>query len=360
MGTIEVLGKWNLGKNAFETEFDSSLMGKSFGIATYEPIKNNDSDEFDYIIVCTGCRIENFTKDFTTIKESHSGVSKIIDFFADRRRNVIIKLVMLDKDAPLRNQGRLLSRQIDLWASLPETKSINILGHSKASVMCFDMLKYFRNPLSYSKTNLFTTCTPFDGTITASPDMLIKRIEDVFREKIPSNALVNFLMKAVIQFNDSMNSYSHMDFDIATPGSISPDYMHLYDPKLIENIFSAENLEALNKINSYTNFCTKIDGDTLKECIRTGNYIGVGLCLADAVVFDEPSDGLVAYESQRLVEKHILNKDFKSILLRSSHHAIMSSMRLTRDVMDVLEDTLENGEEIKQYKLCERRVWGCS
>ena len=50
MGTIEVLGKWNLGKNAFETEFDSSLMGKSFGIATYEPIKNNDSDEFDYLI----------------------------------------------------------------------------------------------------------------------------------------------------------------------------------------------------------------------------------------------------------------------------------------------------------------------
>ena len=360
MGTIEILGKWNNETSKFETSFDLSLSGTAFGVATYEPIKNVASDEYDYIIICSGCRIENFSKDFIGVKESHSGISKFIDYFSNQKRNVIIKLVMLDKDAPLKEQGKLLASQIDLWVGMPEVKTVNVLGHSKAAVMCFDMPKYFRNPLSYSKTNLYTTCSPFNGTIMACPDKLIRKIESVFRERIPSQLLVDFLMKLVISFNDSMNSYSHMDFDITPLGHISQEYMHLYDPSLIENIFSVENLDAINRIGSYTNFCTKIDNNTLGECLRTANYLGVGLCLLDAVVFDEPSDGMVAYSSQRLVDKHILNRDFKSVSLVSSHHAFLKSMRLTRSVMNVMEETLEMQEEIKQYRLCEKRIWGCS
>jgi len=360
MGTIEILGKWNSEKNVFETSFDPSLAGTSFGIATYEPIKNIDGEEFDYIVISSGCRIENFTKDSRTINESHSAISKFIDFFANQKRNVLIKLIMLDKDDPLKEQGKLLASQIDLWASLPETKSINFLGHSKAAIMSFDMLKYFKNPLSYLKTNLYTTCAPFTGTIIASPDKITQRIEASLKERIPSKLLIDMLMKIVNYINDSMSSYSHMDFDIAPPGSISPEYMHLYDPSFITDIFSENNLNALSRLKSYTNICTKIDDGTLKDCIATANYVGVGLCLLDELVFDEPSDGFVTYSSQRLVEKHVLNREFKSVLLRSSHHGFMTSMRLTRDVMGVMEENLEMQDEIKQYRLCEKRIWGCS
>ena len=92
MGRVKTIAKYDLKKQAWNFNFSEEERGKAFSIASYKRITNNDSNKFDYIIFSDGCRLEDYSKDFKTIKESKSGIDKIIKFFEGSDRNIVIKL----------------------------------------------------------------------------------------------------------------------------------------------------------------------------------------------------------------------------------------------------------------------------
>lgn len=104
MGNIEVIGKYNLDDNKwiFGNNENNDI---SLAVANYEYIRNNDSTKYDYIIYCYGSRVENHSRDAYNIKEKQAYVNNIINYFKSKNHNIIIKFVMLDKDAPLKRMA---------------------------------------------------------------------------------------------------------------------------------------------------------------------------------------------------------------------------------------------------------------
>jgi len=349
MGKITFLSKWDLLKNKWKLSSIDEI-GKSFGIVDYDYIQNRKDKEYDVIIFCTGCRIENVSKDNISVKDSKNGIKRSLDFFQNSDKNVRVKLLLNDNDAPLINQGMFFASLVDRLSSDSEINSINIVGHSKAAIMTFDMMKYLKKPVSLEKTNLFTLSAPFNGTLMASPKIVFPLIEDIIKTKIPNSFIADKTFDEIIKMYKNISSYSHMDFDIAMKGGIPDDLFHLYDPTLIENIFSKENIEAINLINCYKNICTCIDESTFKKCIKSLDFTGMGLCILDSLLFEEVSDGLVALSAQRMIENYTDDINFESILLSSAHHGSLNSPYAANDIFRIVDDTLSEQQEIRNFQ----------
>lgn len=345
MGTIESIGRWDLEHNLWITP-NKEMYGKSFAIANYSPIQNNEHSEYDYFILCEGVRVENGSSDNKTIKESYGGVSTLIKQFEGYSRNIIIKQIMCDNDAPLSQQGALLATQINQIAPNPYINSINVLGHSKCAVMCFDMIKHLHE-VSLSKTNLYTNSTPFQGTLLASPKLLFEDLESVVNSKINNSFISKKVIDIIRTIYPLISSNSHMDYDISLPNGIPEEFLHLYDPLLIENIFSEENLNAIQRLHSYHNVYTKIDKNTLRTAIKECNFAGIGLYILDELLFNKGSDGFVTFDSQSSIERHI---PVNSIYLQASHHGLFTSTSLISDYMHRIKDNLDEDEEKRLFK----------
>ena len=66
MGTIDIFAKWDLEKNEWVQSSDLKDRGRSFAIASYKRIIN-DNGKINYIIIDQGSRVEDHSKDFSTI-----------------------------------------------------------------------------------------------------------------------------------------------------------------------------------------------------------------------------------------------------------------------------------------------------
>lgn len=344
MGKIDNFYKWDLTTNSWAEADTKEAKGKSFSVTSYDPIINNDSYDCHYVILCLGCRVENYTKNPSFMKDKNSHVDDVLSFFAGSKHNIIVKLILVDNDAPLREQGKIVAHYIDSISPTPHIKSINVVGHSKGSIMCFDMIKYLTRKSSYRKTNLFTIATPFKGTLVASPKLLYPTFKKVIFSKVTNPTLAESLYQLATYGYTKICSNSHMDYDIALKDGILQTDLALYDPTLLENIFSKENIAASKAINSYQNICTRIDQDTLSEAKRHGDLTGIGLCISDDILFEgTTSDGMVPLDTQRSIEEHY-DEPFKSHLLRSAHHSIMSNPRISKDILQIVKDTIEENE----------------
>lgn len=344
MGTIDVIAKWDLEKNCWNTNPDINQYGRSFAMASYERIINN-AGKINYIIMAQGSRVEDHSKNGLEIKEKKLRVDYMLSHYKNRNENYDIKIFLMDADAPIIEDARLFAKYIDSLAVMPNTNTINIIGLSKCSAMSFYVPQFFLRPESYEKTNLYNIASPYTGTKLASPLVFYPELQNVIADKVGDNKLSLLIYNCLVNMYEKISSNSHMDYDIAIPNGIPTSKFDVYDKSFIENIFSQENINAVKKLNSFKNLVTGIDSSTLKEAIKTMNFVGIGLCLLDDIFFDNKSDGMVYVDAQRKVEEVL---ELQSYRLESSHHDVNSNIRVFSNILGVVDDTIEEANERKR------------
>lgn len=368
MGKVEIIGKWNLDNEVWEQPKFKREKGRSFSFANYNSIilskkdgshliktvpemlqynKNKVSGKgFNYVIIAPGVRLEDCSNDFETTRDSYANMGRIVEYFEKSDENVIVKMFLMDADAPIDEDAKKMAQYIDILASNPSTDTISLVGLSKCATMSFNTPKYFKNPNSFIKTNIYTIATPYNGTKLASPKIFYLEIKRFITSLFGDNSFTEKIYNMVIKLYESISSNSHMDYDIAIPGEVYEKMMPYYDPSFIKNMFSSANIDSISKVNTYHNMVTGIDEKTMNEAIIHGDITGIALCLLDKFFFDEPSDGMVAVSSQRLVERKV--ERMHSHKLISSHHNINSCLRVLNDVLHVVDDTIgEQNEKIR-------------
>ena len=333
MGKIDIIAKWDLEKNKWTQSSDLKDIGRSFAIANYKKIIN-DNGKINYIIIDQGSRVEDHSKDFFNIKETEVGIDNVISHYERCNGNYDIKLFLMDADAPIIEDAKLFANYVEKLASLPNTNSVNIVGLSKCSVMNFYVPRFFKNSDTYKKTNIYNIASPYEGTKFASPKIFYPEIKRVFKSDILCNTLVKNIYEKI-------SSNSHMDYDIAIPGGIPAEKLHIYDESFIKNLFCTDNVEAVKRLNSFKNILTSIDSNVRKEAIKTLNFYGIALCLFDKMFFDGKSDGMVYTSSQRKVEDVL---DIKSYSIKS-HHDVNSNIRAFNEVLGIVDDTIDEFDD---------------
>jgi len=344
MGKIQVFGKWNLEKGIWVKNPDEKEFGRSFALANYDRIINDDG-KINYIIFTHGSRVEDHSKNFFDIKEKKAGINNILSHYQNSNGNYDIKLFLMDADAPIIEDAKMLAGYIDHLASLPTTNSINIIGLSKCCVMNFYIPRFFNSHVTFDKTSIYNVAAPYDGTKLASPLIFYPEVKNLISSKISNERLSNLIYEKLINFYESISSNSHMDYDIAIPGGIPESKKHVYDESLIRDVFCEDNVTAVKKLNSFKNFLTGIDSNTLKEAISTMNFTGIGLCILNDLFFDKKSDGMIYVSSQQQVDDVV---GVKSYRLVSAHHDVSSNPRVMNDVLSVIDDTI--GELDEKHK----------
>ena len=333
MGKIDIIAKWDLEKNKWTQSSDLKDIGRSFAIVNYKKIIN-DNGKINYIIIDQGSRVEDHSKDFFNIKETEVGIDNVISHYERCNGNYDIKLFLMDADAPIIEDAKLFANYVEKLASLPNTNSVNIVGLSKCSVMNFYVPRFFKNSDTYKKTNIYNIASPYEGTKFASPKIFYPEIKRVFKSDILCNTLVKNIYEKI-------SSNSHMDYDIAIPGGIPAEKLHIYDESFIKNVFCTDNVEAVKRLNSFKNILTSIDSNVRKEAIKTLNFYGIALCLFDKMFFDGKSDGMVYTSSQRKVEDVL---DIKSYSIKS-HHDVNSNIRAFNEVLGIVDDTIDEFDD---------------
>ena len=333
MGKIDIIAKWDLEKNKWTQSSDLKDIGRSFAIANYKKIIN-DNGKINYIIIDQGSRVEDHSKDFFNIKETEVGIDNVISHYERCNGNYDIKLFLMDADAPIIEDAKIFANYVEKLASLPNTNSVNIVGLSKCSVMNFYVPRFFKNSDTYKKTNIYNIASPYEGTKFASPKIFYPEIKRVFKSDILCNTLVKNIYEKI-------SSNSHMDYDIAIPGDIPAEKLHIYDESFIKNVFCTDNVEAVKRLNSFKNILTSIDSNVRKEAIKTLNFYGIALCLFDKMFFDGKSDGMVYTSSQRKVEDVL---DIKSYSIKS-HHDVNSNIRAFNEVLGIVDDTIDEFDD---------------
>lgn len=346
MGKIEAISKWNLDKNVWDDICDNTNRGRSFAFANYIDA-NLSCPNIDYIIFASGTRVEDWSNDYINIKDKKLRMDKWIDFFSNTSKDICLKQFLMDADAPILEDAKLLARIIDSLSIMPNTRSINVIGLSKCGAMVFNMPKYFKQISSFSKTNIYTIATPFIGTKIASPKIFYPELKQIIESKLGKTHISNFVYQELISFYSKISSNSHMDYDIAKLGGIPDDKLNVYDRTLVENMFSSNNLNSITKLNSYKNLVTGIDTKTLRESIKTLDFAGIGLCIMNDLFFDERSDGMVEVSSQKIIDSRMHN--MKSHIIPSSHHSIYTNNRVISEILHIVNDTIDEQDERLSY-----------
>lgn len=331
MGTIDIFAKWDLEKNGWTQSDNLKDIGRSFAIASYKRIIN-DNGKINYIIIDQGSRVENHSEDFSNIKETEVRIDNVISHYERCNDNYDIKLFLMDADAPIIEDAKLFAKYVESLALLPNTNSVNIVGLSKCSVMNFYVPRFFKNSETFKKTNVYNIASPYDGTKFASIKMFYPEIRKKFK------VLSDFIIKNAYE---GISSNSHMDYDIAIPGGIPEEKLHLYDENFIKNVFCTDNVEAVKRLNSFKNILTSIDSSVIKEAIMTGNKQGILMCIFNEMFFEGKSDGMVLTSSQRKVEDVL---DIKSYSIKS-HHDVNSNIRAFNEVLEIVDDTIDEFDD---------------
>ena len=314
MENVEFISKWNLADNVWEHTANYNLRKKAFSIVSCGEIKNNESDDFEYIIVADGTRLENHSKSIKFAKNDLV-MSNIINFYRNKKGNYKFKLILLDNDAPLREESKWIANYLDLLTYDKLVTNISYIGISKCGVMAFDLIKYIRLKETLDKLSVFSISSPYEGTIMASPLYLKKELFKILEVRISSPALRKVIFDSLMLFLERISSNSHMDYDIGIPGGVED--LSKYDPEFIKRIFEQRNILAAKSVCKYQNICTVIREETLKNIIDERSAVGLGVYLLNKYLFNGESDGLVLLSSQRKMDNYINDS---SVTIASVHN----------------------------------------
>ena len=346
MGKVEFARKWDDKKKIWDMYPQLDKVGRSFSVVNYDTIINGDG-KINYIIINHGSRVEDHSKDYINVKNREVRIDQVISHYEKCNGNYNVKLFLLDADAPLIEQSKLLASYIEFLASLPNTNSVNLIGLSKGSIVNFYVPSFMSNLESFSKVNIYNVAAPYTGTKLASPLVFYPEVEKLISSKINNPKLASLIYRKLIDIYEGVSSNSHMDYDIAISGGIPESKQHLYDEGFIRDVFSDKNIDAIKKLQNFKNFVTGIDKNTLKEAISTMNLSGIGLCILDDLFFDNKSDGMIYVDSQRKIESMM---DISSYKLVSSHHDVCTNLRVMNDILWVVDDTILESDEKRKIK----------
>lgn len=347
MKNVESVAKYSLDKDEFIFDVPAAERGTAYSIASFEDIINDEeSDSFDYIIFIDGYRLENVTNNYDTVKDSKTAVKNILDYYKRQKRNVRLKQIFVDKDAPLEKDAILLANLVDKNSVMDNCKSVNVIGHSKGGTVAFNMPKYYVEPISFKKTNLYTVAVPFSGCIMASPKLFYPSIKSLIFKAIPNTDLAEKVYNKVVEFYESISSNSHMDNDVAKENGVFEKYADRYDINYVRNMFNLKNINAIKKLNHYQNIQTGIDDKTLLDSIIKGDFISIGLCLVDKYLIYELSDGFVEVSSQKAVEDKI---EQGNTTFTSTTHNLLMQRKNTDKLCQIIEDTLLESEAREDF-----------
>lgn len=210
------------------------------------------------------------------------------------------------------------------------------MGVSKCGAMSFYTPRFFKKAQSFDKTSIFNVAVPYQGTKFASPKIILSEARKYTKKLFGDTPIAKLVFRKLKNEYLSGCSYSHMDYDIALQGTIGGIQKALYDQNFIKNMFCSENIDAIKEINSFQNFTTQIDEQTLPEAIRTLNTWGISLCILNEIFFKGEADGLVPFESQKSVDDYIQKE---SIQLQS-HHDINTNIRACNQILEEIDKTL--------------------
>lgn len=341
MGYINPIAKWDLKRNEWDYNIKYEDVGRSYSFINF----NDESEDVNYIIFSPGVRVENATKKDRSFKINYLNMNNILKYFNNKKENYNIKLQLMDADAPIIEESKLLANYIDSISSSNNTKSITLVGYSKCGVMNTYVPSFFKNDDSFKKTNIINAAAPYKGTIMASNSLIFKRFYSGVKEKIKNTSIANILSKKFKKFYESTSSNSHMDYDISLPNGISEDKKDLYDENFIKNVFREENISSLKKIKSFTNVSTGVDENTLKEAIKYFDIENIELFLMSKYILKDENDGIVPLESQLEIEKYM---NIKSRNISSCTHNIHSNKRCLNEILSIIDETINNKKYIKR------------
>lgn len=333
MKTIIPFKKYNLGTKTFEEVVTSDDRKKALSYIEKKLVYDENDESFDYIILASGNKVIDISKDCENPYKQYDYVENICRYFKDKKKNCIIIHILVDMDAPLAEEAKLIAEKVDEIASYETTNTINLIGHSKCGTMFFNMPKYFQNEESYKKSNIYTSAAPFQGCLIASPKFFLKQVKESINSALPS-PLNTLVYKALKKHYRNVHSNSHMDYDISRVGYAAENY----DPDFIAGMFDYENIEAMKRVNFYHNFTTGIDNKSLIKALRRLDYLSIGLCLMDKFFMNETTDGFIEVSSQESVIKHL---DVPTKKISSATHFYLSHDDEVGVILDVVNETID-------------------
>lgn len=330
-GSVRDLKKYDIEAKAWRECRSDSEKGSCASIVEYKPVLRRSEEEVNYVIIACNKTLESIatnrektlesiTTNYDTVSGSVFSMDRVYEYFSNQSKNYRLQLFLVDADAPLREDAKLLAEQIDIIATNPNTKSVSLIGISECGAMSFYVPSFFKSEDSFKKTNVVTVGTPFNGTITHSPARIYELIKDKIISMFGDTDFSENLSKRIIPIYREMRINSHRFYDVAVINGIPHRKMEFYDASFIREIFSAKNLYAIKKVRSYKNFVLQINKEIVMEALKKRNMTSLKYCLMDRILFDgKKSDGIVPVDSQQSVKEFLGNIGVPEVLYATNN-----------------------------------------
>ena len=135
------------------------LYGRSFAIAEYDKIINDEKGKINY------SRVEDHNKNFKTINEKEVRIDNVLTYFSKKNENYDIQLFLIDADALIIEDSKFLANYMDFLAELSNTNS----KHSEIIKMwCYEFLYtkliHFYESISIN-SHILTSIIPVNSRI---------------------------------------------------------------------------------------------------------------------------------------------------------------------------------------------------
>ena len=310
-----------------------NLDNKSFSIVKKIITNDEKNLRFDYIMIINGNRAVDISNDGLHPYSRANLAERIGNYYSKKKNNVIIEQILLDNEAPLIVEARMIANRVDTLSRSGRINTVNLIGHSKGGTILFNAAKFFKSVSAFKKTGIITSASPFKGCLIASPSFFLKKVQKAIYAHLPE-PISRYAYEALTNFYNSEYTYSHMDNDIALPGYASDKY----DPDYIAGMFSQDNIAAINRLEYYHNITTGIDEGTLFDSLRRRDFAGVGMYLIDKYFMDERTDGFIETSSQESVKEFI---DVKATHLKSRTHCYLYHDDDLGIVLDKVSDRID-------------------
>ena len=141
MTKIIPVKKYDLASDTFSTEVNKNNIINSLSYVREEYTSDEEDASYEYIIFANGYRVKDIAADGINIRGNNNFAKRIVNYFKKKKKNVVVIHILVDSDAPLDLESRMIARQVEELAKKDTVRSRRLIGHSKCGVMFFNMTK---------------------------------------------------------------------------------------------------------------------------------------------------------------------------------------------------------------------------
>lgn len=339
MGKVRHIYKWDLRRGVWtSTSERDDRRGKALSIVQFDEIVHDEQKGMNYVIIADGCRFDNHSRDLETFDEARSGIANVLSYFEEKKENYRIEVMLLDNDAPLKEESRLFAAHICSLAGKAGVDTVNFIGISKGGMMALELTKYLFDPVVRAKTRLYSVGVPYKGSILAEPVAFEAELQRLTGAKIKNARLADKLNEYMIRKYLDIYSCSHLELDISRPEGVPQGFKKYYDPSFLGELFAEENIVGACKVAHFQNIVTKIGKDTLKETLKAGSFDQLGMFILNDLLYKGESDGIVSVASQKGIEEYLPDMGESTII--ESTHQILKTPLYANQLLDIVEENM--------------------